>query len=612
MLDMKKNLRMFAALMAAVTAMSCASVSASAKKIKTIDGVKYSYTDDGRLKGTYTGWLTTSGGKKRYYKDGVILAGGWVKENGKRTYYTDMNGYPTVGEKTINGKVYYFGEDGKLIYGVYAKGTNATASGIKLSIGGEALGSDTVDVYTGDEYYVEHMSTDGMWREVKITASSYGWDDVAYSLFAEERLVQRTEKVNWEWLYGELPDGEYRFCKPYYVKLTPESRAEAKVFYIPFSVVSDAKAAWGIDMTVSDITVDGLTLNIVQSSDNIGYVKFDGTYILEWYNEKGEWVDVDSRTRKSGRAGLFRDINVMFGSDKDVNGRAGGSHNEEIDFYSGELDPGHYRIRRKFTGNCNGIKDSLYTSAEFDITEDTPNGWGIVMQAGSDACETGMTLYIRNEGGRHIKSGIWTDEEYDIEVLCSDGEWETLEYAYGDEYNWGTSQTTIKNNDTTSILLDWEMIYDKLSAGKYRIIKTFYTNGSNGTDENTLSAEFTIGKGGINIGEYEVTASVIKAGRRSVEVDLSRTGRYSGKVYWKGGFEIHIKKNGRWMLYKGRSAFDALIGSPVTINDRTRTRFNVSLTGRYPELMTADYRIKLKLVDETGHIRYFYAEFKIR
>ncbi|MBP3855378.1 MAG: hypothetical protein IK990_07205 [Ruminiclostridium sp.] len=67
---MKRSIKLLAAALAAITAMSCTSATAFADTLKVVDGVTYRYSDSGEQLGKYTGWAKTSKGKV-YYKNGV-------------------------------------------------------------------------------------------------------------------------------------------------------------------------------------------------------------------------------------------------------------------------------------------------------------------------------------------------------------------------------------------------------------------------------------------------------------------------------------------------------------------------------------------------------------
>lgn len=119
-----QSIKVAAAALAAVTAISCTGVTACADKLKTVDGIKYRYSDSGEQLSTYTGWTKTSKGR-RYYKDGVMYTNSWIKTK-KGYYYAGKDGYMRTGwAKFTRGEgVYsYFDEnglwDGKTHYAHY-------------------------------------------------------------------------------------------------------------------------------------------------------------------------------------------------------------------------------------------------------------------------------------------------------------------------------------------------------------------------------------------------------------------------------------------------------------------------------------------------------------
>ena len=622
--NMKKGLKMLAASLAAVTAMTFASVGASAYKTKTVDGIKYRYSDDWKQNlGKYNGWTTAKSGAKYYYKDGVKLKNSWLKVKGKRTYYFDSKGKMVTGEYSDGAKTYLFGSDGKLIYGIEAKGRKTSQTGMSFTLNGIALGNENIEVWTGEEYRIEYKTNTGVWAQRSLVTNNYGWDDVGVLICYENVLVQRTEDLNWEWLYGKLPAGEYRLCKDYYVRLDPKSSPIKKKLYVPFTVkvYDTAEEAWGIEMNASDVTTDGLTVYIMQNSDNVGEVSFDGSYILEVREKTGEWSEVDKGARKKA---VFPDLNVTFrnyssAANKDV--EVNSSH-DNIEFYTGELPIGNYRIKRLINGNCNGMKGSLYATARFDITADTPNSWGLSFGSENDASETGITLYagVTSAPTAKIFGDIWTGEAYDIERLTADGDWEALEPVTEDgELYWNEIGIIIPENDTRILKTDWSNTYGKLPKGTYRISKTFYSyNNALQTGpavSKTVYCRFTIDEGSVNIGDYTVDVSVTKTLTNSLTMWLTRSGKYAGTVYWDYGFDL-FKKNskGKFKLYKDTSAINGSSSEFFTVDipsGRTvKTTF--SLSGLYPELTSGTYRIKLKLIDQTGHIKYAYGDFEIK
>ena len=618
---MKKSFKILAVSLAAITAMTCASVGAAAYKTKTVDGIKYRYSDDWKQQlGKYNGWTTAKSGAKYYYKDGVKLKDSWLNVNGKRTYYFDTKGKMVTGEYNIGTKLYYFGTDGKLVYGIEAKGKKATQTGITLSLDGIALGNDNVEVWTGKSYFIEQMTYSGAWSRLN-TVSTPIFNDIGIKFFSDGRLIQRTEDVNWEWLYGKLDNGEYRLCKDYYVRLDQNSPTIKKTLYVPFSVkvYDTAEEAWGVKMSVSEISTDGLKINITQEETNDGIISYNGSYVLEIQEKTGEWSEVDKGAR---RKAVFSDLDVAFTNSLLKMQRDGETNwsMDKVDFYTGTLNIGHYRIRRLINGDCNGIKGSLYATAEFDITADTPNSWGISFGCENDASETGITLYagVTSVPTANIYGDIWTGEAYDLERLDTEGEWETLEPVTEDgEVYWNDIGIIIPENDTRLLKTDWTNVYGKLPKGTYRISKTFYSYNnarqSGPAESKTMYCRFTIDAGSVNIGDYDLDVAVTKAAADNLTLSLTRTGKYVGTVYWDHGFDIYRKNSkGKFKLYKSTSAINGSSSGILDLTRNTTVRTSLSLYGSYPNLTSGTYRIKLKLTDQTGHIKYAYGDFVIK
>ncbi|MBP3856144.1 MAG: hypothetical protein IK990_11110 [Ruminiclostridium sp.] len=144
---MRKSIRLTAAALAAVTALSCASVTAFADKLKTVDGVTYRYSDSGEKIGKYTGWAKNSKGRL-YFKNGSKLKNKWLKTTSGKYYYAGKDGYMRTGWAMVrrngNGLYSYFNEkgvwDGKTYWQGYRVRDLAT------------LAKD-IDFFAGDTFY---------------------------------------------------------------------------------------------------------------------------------------------------------------------------------------------------------------------------------------------------------------------------------------------------------------------------------------------------------------------------------------------------------------------------------------------------------------------------
>lgn len=92
--------------------------------------------------------------------------------------------------------------------GIMLTAKDVTASGMTVvctQSGGEVTG----ELNTGSWYRLESM--DGKELDY-IIDGEVGWDSIAYFVPMED-TVEWT--VDWTWLYGELPSGDYRFCKEF-------------------------------------------------------------------------------------------------------------------------------------------------------------------------------------------------------------------------------------------------------------------------------------------------------------------------------------------------------------------------------------------------------------
>ena len=72
-------------------------------------------------------------------------------------------------------------------------------------------GEDVVELNTGS-YYVVQQLKDDLWVDVEFAPQKYdiAWTMEAWMIPKEDTI---SWDVNWEWLYGKLPAGEYRIGK---------------------------------------------------------------------------------------------------------------------------------------------------------------------------------------------------------------------------------------------------------------------------------------------------------------------------------------------------------------------------------------------------------------
>lgn len=167
---MRKCIKLLAASLAAITAMSCTSATTFADKIKTVDGVRYLYSDSGVNKGKYTGWAKSSKGKM-YFKNGIKVTKnttingirykfssdgyclgkftGWTKSSSGRRYWKNGVMYKNKWVKSSDGKYYYAGSNGYMVTG-WAEVTR---------IGGKYSFFDSNGVWDGNIYWNKQKDT---------------------------------------------------------------------------------------------------------------------------------------------------------------------------------------------------------------------------------------------------------------------------------------------------------------------------------------------------------------------------------------------------------------------------------------------------------------------
>lgn len=155
----------------------------AAKGVMNIDGVVYRFSSDGTCLGRYTG-IGRKNGVIRYYNDGIMFTGGWLRLPGG-TYYFDESGKGAVGIVTIDGKQYNFGSDGCLKDISHSISITADKEYIVLGNREKIKFTFTADNIGGTASFGEiselQRYSDGKWYKVK-PSGEYAVDDIAYML----------------------------------------------------------------------------------------------------------------------------------------------------------------------------------------------------------------------------------------------------------------------------------------------------------------------------------------------------------------------------------------------------------------------------------------------
>ena len=64
--------------------------------------------------------------------------------------------------------------------------------------------------YLYGSWYEIEKKDNGSWAQVPTVLEEYGWDSIAYLI---EKGTSTKLEIDWKWLYGELPSGNYRLVK---------------------------------------------------------------------------------------------------------------------------------------------------------------------------------------------------------------------------------------------------------------------------------------------------------------------------------------------------------------------------------------------------------------
>lgn len=119
--------------------------------------------------------------------------------------------------------------------GITLTAENMTPTGMTLKCS-QSGGAEIDELYTGSWYVIESWTQKDGWKEVDYAATEeICWDEVAWIV----PLDGETEwKVDWEWLYGELPAGKYRIGKDF-TSAAENEESYSAVYYVEFEIAEE-------------------------------------------------------------------------------------------------------------------------------------------------------------------------------------------------------------------------------------------------------------------------------------------------------------------------------------------------------------------------------------
>lgn len=131
---------------------------------------------------------------------------------------------------------------------------------------------------------------------------------------------------------------------------------------------------------------------------------------------------------------------------------------------------------------------SSYLPPEFLVFEES---WGITLTA-ENVTPSGMIIRCTQSGGEptgELDTGSW----YILENWTQENGWKEMPYVIDGEFAWTSEGWTIPMNTSCEWEVNWEWLYGKIPAGKYRVGKEIMDfRGPGDFDKAVYYAEFEI------------------------------------------------------------------------------------------------------------------------
>lgn len=110
--------------------------------------------------------------------------------------------------------------------------TPGSATIICTQSGGEPTG----ELHTGSWYILENWTQENGWREMPyVIDGEIGWTSEAWMIPMNDTCEW---EVNWEWLYGTIPDGKYRIGKEI-TDFRASGDYDNVIYFVEFSIDKD-------------------------------------------------------------------------------------------------------------------------------------------------------------------------------------------------------------------------------------------------------------------------------------------------------------------------------------------------------------------------------------
>lgn len=193
--------------------------------------------------------------------------------------------------------------------------------------------------YTYEEWYVIQTEIDGKWYNMPTKVKEYGFNSKGYTV-DENNEVKFV--IDWEWLYGELPQGSYRIIK----------KSHDKYISISFDIATTSSSKKeNIKLNLFDRSeIIKVSINNYSQYKNI-FEYTDKDTIDKIYNLFKELeTDVESKSMEPENpeelytVTFFNDENMLIQSDNDIFKAIVHVYKKDSKYYAEELKNGIYEI----------------------------------------------------------------------------------------------------------------------------------------------------------------------------------------------------------------------------------------------------------------------------
>ncbi len=154
---------------------------------------------------------------------------GWEQAYGSK-YENGQEWYDGYGKEGIFFPLGLAEENPRKDWGITLSAVNVTGKGLELEIQ-QSGGAPTGSLQCGSDYRLMFREGD-VFKMVPVTIDNYAWTAEAYLISMETDI---SFEIDWTWLYGTLPAGEYRLIKEI-MDFRKSGDYDIEEFYVDFEI----------------------------------------------------------------------------------------------------------------------------------------------------------------------------------------------------------------------------------------------------------------------------------------------------------------------------------------------------------------------------------------